>query len=159
MLTLNLLLRSISRQAKMSSHSEKQRMTSKGEVTEETDDDVPNGSVPQNNSVTPTSHSVQPQMEDETYEEVSEHSDQPTTASYQNVQNGTNHKSDIVNGESMNTSDTTIIHENVISEEYENVPDTEDYEPLRRIVYENLKNSRDTKVYTGLDKELRHSKV
>ena len=143
----------------MSSHSEKQSTTSKGEVTDETDDDVPNVSVPQNNSVTPTGHSVQPRIGDEIYEEVSEHSDQATTVSYQNVQNGTNHNSDTVNGEHMNTSDSTIIHENVISGKYEDVPDTQDYEPLKRIVYENTKNADDTKVYTGLDKKPRHSKV
>ena len=144
------------RQAKTSSRTEKQIESSKPKVTEETYKDIPDGLVSQNNGTLPVKNSVQPKTEDKTYEEVSEHpdNDRLTTTSYQNVRNGTND-----NGGNTNTSDSTNIHENVTPVEYEDIPDTKDYEPLKRVVYENTNSSDDTKVYTGLDNKRRHSKV
>ena len=146
----------LSRQAKRSSHTEKQTESSKPEVTEETYEDIPDGLVSQNKGTLPVTRSVQPTTEDKTYEEVSEHPDNDhlTTVSYQNVQNRTKD-----NGGSLNTSDSINTHENGIPEEYEDVPYTRNYEPLKRVVYENTNSSDDTKMYTGLDNKRRHSKV
>ena len=152
-----------SRQSKTSSHAEKDKAPNKPKVTEETYEDVPDGLVSSNNGTLPVNHSNQPKTEDETYEEVSEHpnNDKLTTTSYQNVQKKPDDTHDAINEESgsINASHSTKIGENVVPGEYEDVPYTEDYEPLKRVVYENTKNSDDTKVYTGLGKEVRHSKV
>ena len=125
-------------------------------MTEETYEDIPDSLVSQNTGTLPVKNSMQTKMEDKTYEEVSEHQDKDrlTTISYENVQNTAND-----NDGSINTSGSTNTHENVIPEEYEDVPDTRNYEPLKRVVYENTKSSDDTKVYTGLDRKRRHSKV
>ena len=125
-------------------------------MTEETYEDIPDSLVSQNNGILPVMHPAQRKTEDKTYEEVSERpdNDRLTKLSYQNVPNATND-----NGGSLNTSDSTNTHENVIPEEYEDVPDTRNYEPLKRVVYENTKGSDDTKVYTGLDNKRRHPKV
>ena len=127
-------------------------------MTEETYEDIPDGLVFQNNGILPVKNSVQPKTEDKTYEEVPEYpkNDHLATVSYQNVQNATNDNGGNIH---VNTSDSTSIHENGIPEEYEDVPDTKNYEPLKRVIYENTKSSDDTKVYTGLDNNKRHSKV
>ena len=106
------------------------------------------------------------EIQEETYEELSENrlsNDQPSTANFQNLQNGTNDSSDAVN-ESVSiirsTSDSATASMNGNAEEYEDVPNTKgDYEPLKRILYENIQRAEDTKVYTGLENKTRHSKV
>ena len=125
-------------------------------MTEDTYEDIPDILVSQNNGTLPVMHPTQQKTEDKTYEEVCEHPDNNrlTKSSYQNATNATNNKDS-----SLNTSDSTNTHENVIPEEYEDVPDTRNYEPLKRVVYENTKSSDETKVYTGLDNKRRHSKV
>ena len=42
---------------------------------------------------------------------------------------------------------------------YQNIPGDNDYEHLKVVVYENTKESEDSKVYTGLDNTKRQSKV
>ena len=120
----------------------------------------------QTNTTLPVMYSTPLGIQEETYEESSENrlsNDQPSTANFQNVQNGTNNSSDAAN-ESVNitrsTADFSTASMNGNTEEYEDVASTKgDYEPLKRVFYENIQSAEDTKVYTGLENKTRHSKV
>ena len=105
-------------------------------------------------------------IQEEAYEESSENrlsNDQPSTANFQNVQNGTNNSSDAANESvsiTRSTADFSTASMNGNAEEYEDVASTKgDYEPLEKVLYENMHSADDAKVYTGLENKTRHSKV
>ena len=101
------------------------------------------------------------EIQEGTYEELSENHPSNDRLPTANFQNGTNDSSDAVNESgSIITSDFTITSRNGNTEQYEDVPCTKgDYEPLDKVLYENMQSADDTKVYTGLENKTRHSKV
>ena len=109
--------------------------------------------VSQTNGTLPVMYSTPIEIQEETYEELSENHLSNARLPTANFPNFSNDSSDAVN-ESGNTttSNFTITSINGNTEQYEDVPYIKsDYESLKKVLYKNMQSADVAKMYTGLE--------